>query len=174
MSMLARGFASYRLNHSTWIRSRTLTAPAAHRGATGSLWQHFRLNPILVGLLGGSAGALYLCNTPHQTIHLDKPSNSATCGVFLCCLQCLFDESTFGSVDPATSIAFPVTLQPPSSPPLTLIGLGVRTVSFLRIKVYSVAFYADMRNIEVRLCHVTQFPVFNFVRCPRPHHLMKK
>jgi hypothetical protein len=52
-------------------------------------------------------------------------------------------------VDPATSIAFPKTLNIPSKIPLptyTLLGLGVRTVSFLGIQVYSVGFYADLGN----------------------------
>jgi Chalcone isomerase like len=53
------------------------------------------------------------------------------------------------SVDPATSIAFPVTLRLPSKialPTFTLVGVGVRTVSFLGIRVYSVGFYADLDN----------------------------
>lgn len=38
-------------------------------------------------------------------------------------------------------------------PPLSLVGVGVRTVSFLGIKVYSVALYADLENpnLKVRL-----------------------
>jgi len=41
-------------------------------------------------------------------------------------------------------------------PDLSLIGVGVRTVSFLRVKVYSVAFYADLDNpaLRVRSCLV--------------------
>ena len=31
-------------------------------------------------------------------------------------------------------------------PPLTLVGVGVRRVSFMGVKVYSVAFYADLDN----------------------------
>ncbi|OBZ79731.1 Mitochondrial import inner membrane translocase subunit tim21 [Grifola frondosa] len=57
------------------------------------------------------------------------------------------EEETFS--DPATSIAFPTTLRIPSKTPLptfTLIGVGVRTVSFLGIKVYSVGFYADLTS----------------------------
>ncbi len=49
----------------------------------------------------------------------------------------------------ATSIAFPKTLKIQSKTPLptfTLVGLGVRTVSFLGIKVYSIGFYADLSN----------------------------
>lgn len=53
------------------------------------------------------------------------------------------------AVDPASSIAFPNTLRIQSKQPLptfSLVGLGVRTVSFLGIKVYSVGFYADLSN----------------------------
>ncbi|OWZ80772.1 hypothetical protein C365_00597 [Cryptococcus neoformans Bt85] len=45
-------------------------------------------------------------------------------------------------VDPETSIEFPLSLPLATpSPPLTLVGLGVRKVSFLKIKVYSAGFY---------------------------------
>ncbi|KAG6329688.1 hypothetical protein ID866_9402 [Astraeus odoratus] len=57
-------------------------------------------------------------------------------------------------VDPATSIAFPKTLQIPSKVPLpsfTLLGVGVRTVSFLGIRVYSVGFYADLTNPKLNI-----------------------
>ena len=53
------------------------------------------------------------------------------------------------AVDPATSISFPNTLRINSKSPLptfTLVGVGVRTVSFLGIRVYSVGFYADLDN----------------------------
>ncbi|KAI5449889.1 Altered inheritance of mitochondria protein 18 mitochondrial [Naganishia albida] len=48
-------------------------------------------------------------------------------------------------VDNATSIQFPQTLRPLalSNTALSLVGLGVRTVSFLRVKVYSAAFYLE-------------------------------
>lgn len=58
------------------------------------------------------------------------------------------------TVDPATSIEFPKTLRIPSKtilPPFSLIGVGVRTVSFLKIKVYSVAFYADLTNPNLKV-----------------------
>jgi hypothetical protein len=57
-------------------------------------------------------------------------------------------------VDPSTSLPFPISLSPPSlpasSPALALVGLGVRTVSFLKVKVYSVGFYtaASARELE--------------------------
>ncbi|RSH78888.1 uncharacterized protein EHS24_001811 [Apiotrichum porosum] len=46
-------------------------------------------------------------------------------------------------VDPATQVAHPLTLTPASTPALTLVGLGVRTVSFLSFKVYSAGFYVN-------------------------------
>ncbi|RPD63225.1 hypothetical protein L227DRAFT_573053 [Lentinus tigrinus ALCF2SS1-6] len=57
-------------------------------------------------------------------------------------------------VDPATSIVFPTTLKIQSKTPLptfTLIGVGVRTVSFLGIKVYSVGFYADLSDPKLAI-----------------------
>ena len=66
-----------------------------------------------------------------------------------------FSNSAYAVVDPSTAITFPKTLHIPSRvpiPDLSLIGVGVRTVSFLGFKVYSVAFYADLRNpaLQVR------------------------
>lgn len=57
-------------------------------------------------------------------------------------------------VDPATSIEFPTTLHIPSKgalPEFTLIGVGVRLISFLGIKVYSAAFYADLTNPDLKV-----------------------
>lgn len=57
-------------------------------------------------------------------------------------------------VDPATSIAFPKTIRVPAKipiPPLTLVGLGVRTVSFINMKVYSVGLYADLENPDLHV-----------------------
>ena len=56
--------------------------------------------------------------------------------------------------DPATGVEFPETLIVPSRvrlPPFKLVGVGVRTVSFLRMKVYSVAFYADLSNPSLKV-----------------------
>lgn len=47
------------------------------------------------------------------------------------------------AVDPATNVAHPNVLTPASAPALALVGVGVRTVSFLRMKVYSAGFYVD-------------------------------
>lgn len=53
--------------------------------------------------------------------------------------------SADGLVDPDTQIPFPIRLPLTSlsSPNLSLVGLGVRKVSFLRVKVYSVGFYLE-------------------------------
>jgi hypothetical protein len=37
---------------------------------------------------------------------------------------------------------------------MTLVGVGVRTVSFLGIQVYSVAFYADLENPNLNVSHL--------------------
>ncbi|KAL6304170.1 chalcone isomerase [Sparassis latifolia] len=57
-------------------------------------------------------------------------------------------------VDSATSITFPNTLRIPSKTPLptfSLVGVGVRTVSFLGLKVYSVGFYADLSSPNLNI-----------------------
>ncbi|KAI9572715.1 chalcone-flavanone isomerase-domain-containing protein [Boletus coccyginus] len=57
-------------------------------------------------------------------------------------------------VDPATSVEFPKELRVPSrfpSPPHSLLGVGVRTVSFLGINVYSVGFYADLTSPKLKI-----------------------
>jgi hypothetical protein len=56
-------------------------------------------------------------------------------------------------------------------PPFELVGVGVRTVSFLGIKVYSVGFYADLANpkLKVRLLDVKLIATFPWIGvCPDP------
>ncbi|KAG8722757.1 hypothetical protein FRC08_010367 [Ceratobasidium sp. 394] len=53
-------------------------------------------------------------------------------------------------MDPATSIKFPTVLKLEGEPEMTLLGVGVRTVSFLGIRVYSVGFYADLAGIDLK------------------------
>ncbi|KAF8610672.1 hypothetical protein BDV93DRAFT_517763 [Ceratobasidium sp. AG-I] len=58
-------------------------------------------------------------------------------------------------MDPATSISFPTVIRLEGEPEMTLLGVGVRTVSFLSIRVYSVGFYADLASADLkslRLC----------------------
>jgi len=71
-------------------------------------------------------------------------------------------NADFLGADSSTSITFPKTMHISSRvpiPDLNLIGVGVRTVSFLGIKVYSVAFYADLNNpaLQVGSCLPSQF-----------------
>ena len=73
-----------------------------------------------------------------------------------------FTQPGYVAVDPSTSIPFPNTMHIPSRvpiPDLSLIGVGVRTVSFLRIKVYSVAFYADLNNPALQVRNSLSPPV---------------
>ena len=52
-------------------------------------------------------------------------------------------------MDPDTSTLHPVTLPLTSTTtPLTLVGLGVRTVSFLSVRVYSAGFYVEDESIK--------------------------
>ncbi|KAF5312863.1 hypothetical protein D9619_003389 [Psilocybe cf. subviscida] len=86
----------------------------------------------------GAAAALVATTT--QTIYCDVPVVAEVA------------EETV--VDPATSIAFPKVMRIPATikiPPMELVGLGVRTVSFLGVKVYSVGFYADLNNPNIKI-----------------------
>ncbi|TFK76810.1 hypothetical protein BDN72DRAFT_829976 [Pluteus cervinus] len=97
---------------------------------------HFR-RPILWGVACTTLAATWALTRP-TVIYLDA-SPQADADVVL---------------DPQTSIAFPKTITIPSKikiPTAELVGLGVRTVSFLGIKVYSVALYADLSNPNLKV-----------------------
>lgn len=51
-------------------------------------------------------------------------------------------------VDPTTATLFPHRLTAPDGTPLRLVGTGVRTVSFLNIRVYTAAFYVSERELD--------------------------
>ncbi|RSH95398.1 hypothetical protein EHS25_000485 [Saitozyma podzolica] len=69
-------------------------------------------------------------------------------------------------VDTDTSIPFPLRLQLTAHvPPLSLVGLGVRKVSFLRVKVYSAGFYVDEKALA-QLDRVPGFATYT------PQHLL--
>ncbi|CAL1696396.1 unnamed protein product [Somion occarium] len=68
------------------------------------------------------------------------------------CLHSYFSDC--GAADPATAITFPNKLRIQSKTPLptfTLVGVGVRTVSFIGLKVYSIGFYADLDNPNLNI-----------------------
>ncbi|CUA72447.1 hypothetical protein RSOLAG22IIIB_01116 [Rhizoctonia solani] len=60
--------------------------------------------------------------------------------------------------DPATSISFPTSLKLDGEPKMTLLGLGVRKVSFLGIQVYSVGFYADLSKVDTKALRLCKSP----------------
>ncbi|KAI0786077.1 chalcone-flavanone isomerase-domain-containing protein [Abortiporus biennis] len=106
------------------------TIPAASR----SIHTQFKATQrsLAPSLLFGSAVALSLALSVQNQIHLDEEQDV--------------------TLDPATSIAFPNTLKIQSKSPLptfTLLGVGVRTVSFLGLKVYSVGLYVDLTNPNI-------------------------
>ncbi|ORX38909.1 chalcone-flavanone isomerase-domain-containing protein [Kockovaella imperatae] len=74
-------------------------------------------------------------------------------------------------VDPDTEVRFPVSFIPTSPcPPLHLVGLGVRKVSFLRVKVYSAGFYIEESRIK-NLHHVPgwhNFTALHLLTPPSP------
>ncbi|GMK59224.1 hypothetical protein CspeluHIS016_0702390 [Cutaneotrichosporon spelunceum] len=51
-------------------------------------------------------------------------------------------------VDAATGVAHANQLLPASAPALALVGVGVRTVSFVHMKVYSAGFYVDTYTLK--------------------------
>ncbi|KAI0823075.1 chalcone-flavanone isomerase-domain-containing protein [Trametes gibbosa] len=120
-------------------RSFSLSAPsrlAPRSIALAKTAVHHQRSFVSSALFWGSAFAVATGLTWKSTVHLDADVPAAPA-----------EEDT--RVDPATSISFPKTLTVQSKTPLptfTLVGLGVRTVSFLGIKVYSVGFYADLSN----------------------------
>lgn len=102
--------------------------------------------------LGAATLAL---STVVSLVHLDSdtfPDKEITIG-WVCSIitVCLAQPQL---VEPATSIEFPTILRIPSKgalPEFTLLGVGVRVVSFLRIKVYAAALYADLTNPNLKV-----------------------
>ncbi|THV06074.1 hypothetical protein K435DRAFT_744373 [Dendrothele bispora CBS 962.96] len=64
------------------------------------------------------------------------------------------ESNAESTIDAATGIEFPSAIRVAAKfnvPLLSLVGVGVRTVSFLSIKVYSVGFYADLNNPKLKI-----------------------
>ncbi|KAJ1310181.1 hypothetical protein OPQ81_006925 [Rhizoctonia solani] len=78
-------------------------------------------------------------------------------------LDAQFTPSKAERSDPTTSIKFPTSLELDGEPNMTLLGLGVRTVSFLGIRVYSVGFYADLSKVDAKALR----------RCKSPEECIK-
>jgi len=103
--------------------------------------------------LGSAALAL---STAVGLVYLDSDAvrnKESTVGVVYSIFVVVFFAQPY-LVEPATSIEFPTTLRIPSKgalPEFTLLGVGVGVVSFLKIKVYSSAFYADLSNPNLKV-----------------------
>ncbi|KAI5124422.1 hypothetical protein M0805_008306 [Coniferiporia weirii] len=113
---------------------RLLSSSSSHAAQRNGLRSPFASRGAAL-VLASLAGAALLVHT-RGTVLLDAPVSVVT------------------RSDPDTGIEFPETLVIPSRvrlPPLTLVGLGVRRVSFLGIKVYSVGFYADLTNPHLKI-----------------------
>ncbi|TEB39349.1 hypothetical protein FA13DRAFT_1725334 [Coprinellus micaceus] len=125
------------------LRALSLTRPCARSVARHGLRQlsSSSTRPATTGSRSWvyAAGLSFVgAATLSQTVHLDVDAGPT-------------GETV---VDPATSIEFPKTLTVPAKtklPPVTLVGLGVRTVSFIGLKVYSVGFYADLSNPNLKV-----------------------
>lgn len=84
-----------------------------------------------------------------EAVHLEAPPQSA--------LKSPIVPATGGKsiyIEPTTSLELPTTLPPTASllpqgsGPLVLVGAGVRTVSFLSIRVYVAALYVDAKALK--------------------------
>ncbi|KAF9474297.1 hypothetical protein BDN70DRAFT_323463 [Pholiota conissans] len=125
---------------SSFARVARTLRPAANRRFSSTLATQASRKSYRSLVWGGGFGvAAYLALSSNQVIWHISSMN-------------MFSETL--SVDPATSIAFPTTMRIPSNlklHPLSLIGIGVRTVSFLGVKVYSIGFYADLSNPNLKI-----------------------
>ena len=155
----ASSASAIRLLARTSARS-TLRAPVS--GGLVSLSAARNARSRFTGTGGLVFGTALLASFALATTHIytDAPAEPSdlvgTCGIINPAGSV---NAGFVLVDPSTSITFPKTLRISSKvpiPDLSLIGVGVRTVSFLRVRVYSVAFYADLDNpaLQVRSCLV--------------------
>ncbi|EKM60830.1 uncharacterized protein PHACADRAFT_155945 [Phanerochaete carnosa HHB-10118-sp] len=114
---------------------RSFSSTAAKRVLQGGNATSSKLKPLLWTTALAATGLLAWQSS--STIQLDAEPVQA--------------EET---IDPASGIAFPNTLKVQSKQPLPtfeLVGVGVRTVSFLGIKVYSVGLYADLNGPKLNI-----------------------
>ena len=93
----------------------------------------------------------------------------SVCKPYLAFLPC---ADRLEVVDPETNIAFPKTMHIESKvriPDMTLLGVGVRKVSFLKVKVYSIGFYADLSNPNLKVCWLhTSLTIHRLIQAADP------
>ncbi|KAF7784714.1 hypothetical protein Agabi119p4_879 [Agaricus bisporus var. burnettii] len=124
---LARRLAASSLRFAHRAPARVYSTSLAHSSKRLS-------RPLLWG------GALTVLAFSAKTVYCDASTDSP--------------ESEETVVDPSTSIAFPKIITVPAKvaiPPLTLVGVGVRTVTFLGFKVYSAGLYVDLKNPNLHI-----------------------
>ncbi|BGP28815.1 hypothetical protein JCM10296v2_000551 [Rhodotorula toruloides] len=90
----------------------------------------------VVGLLGGAALTYTAWQVKPEWVPMQHPLHAdapVPVGIYR---------------DPTTSTPFPSRLTAPDGTQLRLVGTGVRTVSFLNIKVYAVGFYVSEQELQ--------------------------
>ncbi|KAL7421407.1 Altered inheritance of mitochondria protein 18 mitochondrial [Cryptotrichosporon argae] len=101
-------------------------------------------NASCLAVIGTATVAVYTFETldlaPFRPLRLDSVQSPN--------LKTPAPTSSAFRLDPDTSIQHPLVLAPGPGAGLELVGLGVRTVSFLRVKVYSAAFYAERAVLD--------------------------
>ncbi|SPO23801.1 uncharacterized protein UTRI_03670_B [Ustilago trichophora] len=127
---------------------------AASLAAESSASSQKKWNVLAAAVLAGFVSAYTLISA--DSLKLDAAPSSASG------LPSLAAESSKQVVvDSDTGLSFPLYLSTPASlkstsnqseqPRFRLVGLGVRTVSFLRVKVYVAALYIDEAKLQSRL-----------------------
>ena len=125
------------------------TSLTAESNTSGQMkWTHFA-----VAALAGFVSAYTLSSG--DSLKLDAAPSAAASSL----TSITADPSKQVVVDKDTNLSFPLYLAMPASfkstnqpePRFRLVGLGVRTVSFLRVKVYVAALYIDEAKLQSRL-----------------------
>ncbi|KAK0539083.1 hypothetical protein OC842_001100 [Tilletia horrida] len=103
---------------------------------------------ISLAVFAAGVAAFYSANAERHRLHLDAPPSSAA-GARVGILP---DAAEGTRKDPATGTDLPLRLRPISTQTeLSLVGLGVRTVSFLKVRVYVAGVYlAESRTSAPR------------------------
>ena len=144
----------------------TLRAPVSRGFA--NLFAARNARPRFAGTRRAVFGTVLLVSFALATTHIyadAQAESSNVVSMYLTINDVSFVNSGLSVVDSSTSITFPKTMHIPSRvpiPDLSLIGVGVRTVSFLRIKVYSVAFYADLNNPALQV-HTSLVSIYSIL-----------
>lgn len=133
----------------------SLVASLATDSTAASAGRHYKWNVLAAAVLATFVSAYTLSSAETVKLEAAPASSPATGGLTS------VDLSKQIVVDPDTNMSFPLYLPAPASfksassckqePRFRLAGLGVRTVSFLRVKVYVAALYIDETKLEARL-----------------------